>query len=167
MHSYSDINAGFCFCFCVFFPMRWFVFVFFRSCLSLVYCYLGRVLLGLFRKRNTPNRRYLCSFWELFRFRNERNIRLFYSRYQVNRIEGMQFTPNSNNTRSFGTFLAGNPTRPPAPVADTVVQSQVTSDSVSRSETYRSVLFQIEIPCILLFLNRNNNSQNIPKRMHP
>ena len=31
--------------------------------------------------------------------------------------------------------------------------SQVTSDSVSRSETCRSVLFQIEIPCILLFLN--------------
>ena len=28
----------------------------------------------------------------------------------------------------------------------------------------RSVLFEIEIPCILLFLNRNKNS---PKRMHP
>ena len=45
--------------------------------------------------------------------------------------------------------------------------SQVTSDSVSRSETCRSVLFEIEIPCILLFLNWNKNSQNSPKRMHP
>ena len=25
----------------------------------------------------------------------------------------------------------------------------------------------IEIPCLLLFLNRNRNSQNKPKRMHP
>ena len=30
-----------------------------------------------------------------------------------------------------------------------------------------SVLLEIEIPCILLFLNRNRNSQNGPKRMHP
>ena len=45
--------------------------------------------------------------------------------------------------------------------------SQITSDSVSRSETRRNVLFEIEIPCILLFLNRNKNSQNSPKRMHP
>ena len=27
--------------------------------------------------------------------------------------------------------------------------------------------FEIEIPCILLFLNRTKNSQNSPKRMHP
>ena len=47
------------------------------------------------------------------------------------------------------------------------ISSQVTSDSVSRSETCRSVLFEIESPCILLFLNRNTNSQNSPKRMHP
>ena len=45
--------------------------------------------------------------------------------------------------------------------------SQVTSDSVSRSETCRRVLFEIEIPCILLFLIRNKNSQNSPKRMRP
>ena len=45
--------------------------------------------------------------------------------------------------------------------------SQVTSDSVSRSETCRSVLYGIEIPGILLFLNRNKNSQNSPKIMHP
>ena len=31
----------------------------------------------------------------------------------------------------------------------------------------RSVLFEIEILCILLFLNRNKNIQNSPKRMHP
>ena len=42
-----------------------------------------------------------------------------------------------------------------------------TSDSVSRSETCRSVPFEIEIPFILLFLNLNKNSQNSPKRMHP
>ena len=30
-----------------------------------------------------------------------------------------------------------------------------------------SVLLEIEIPCILLFLNQNRNSQNSPKRMHP
>ena len=30
-----------------------------------------------------------------------------------------------------------------------------------------AVLFEIEIPCILLFLNRNKNSQNSPKRMQP
>ena len=40
-----------------------------------------------------------------------------------NRMEGMRFTRNRQNTRYFGKFLAGNPTRPPAPVAcaDTVV----------------------------------------------
>ena len=32
-------------------------------------------------------------------------------------MEGMRFTQNIQNTRSFGEFLAGNPTRPPAPVA--------------------------------------------------
>ena len=35
------------------------------------------------------------------------------------------------------------------------------------TQVRRSVLFEIEIPCILLFLNRNKNSQNIPKRVHP
>ena len=33
----------------------------------------------------------------------------------MNRMEGMQFTQNRQNTRSFGKFLAGNPTRHPAP----------------------------------------------------
>ena len=32
-------------------------------------------------------------------------------------MEGMRFTQNRQNTRSFGKFLAGNSTRPPAPVA--------------------------------------------------
>ena len=73
-------------------------------------------------------------------------------------MEGMRFTRNRQNTRSFGNFLAGNLRGCP---------SQVTSDSVSRSETCASVLFEIEIPCILLFLNRNENSQNSSKRMHP
>ena len=90
-------------------------------------------------------------------------------------MEGMRFTRNRQNTHSqFGEILAGNPMRPPMSVAcaDIVVpgrsgSSQVTSDSVSRSDTCRSVLFEIEIPCILLFLNWNNNRQNSPKRMHP
>ena len=35
----------------------------------------------------------------------------------MNRMEGMRFTRNRQNTRSFEKFLAGNPKRPPAPVA--------------------------------------------------
>ena len=31
----------------------------------------------------------------------------------------------------------------------------------------KSVLFEIEIPCILLFLTQNRNSWNSPKIMHP
>ena len=36
---------------------------------------------------------------------------------RMNRMEGMLLTQNRRNTRSFGKFLAGNPTWPPAPVA--------------------------------------------------
>ena len=36
---------------------------------------------------------------------------------RMNRMEGMPLTQNRQNTRSFGQFLAGNPTRPPASVA--------------------------------------------------
>ena len=86
-------------------------------------------------------------------------------------MEGMRFTQNRQNTRSFGKFLAGNPKLPPCSLTLKCVRryssSQVTSDSVSRSETCRSVLFEIDIPCILLLLNRNKNSQNSPKRMQP
>ena len=31
---------------------------------------------------------------------------------RMNRMEGIRFTRNTQNTRSFGKFLAGNPTRP-------------------------------------------------------
>ena len=86
---------------------------------------------------------------------------------RMNRMKGMRFTRNRQNTRSFGKFLAGNPTRPSTPVACVDRSSEVTPDSVSRSETGRSIVFEIEIPCILLILNRNKNSQNSPKRMHP
>ena len=90
---------------------------------------------------------------------------------RMKRMEAMRFTRNRQNTRSFGKFLAGNPTRPPCSLTLKCVRryssSQITSDSVSRSEPCRSVLFEIEIPYILLFLNRNKNSQNSPKRMHP
>ena len=36
--------------------------------------HVGRVLLGLFRNRNTQNRPVFVFFWELFRFWNKRNI---------------------------------------------------------------------------------------------
>ena len=32
----------------------------------------------------------------------------------MNKMEGMRFPRNGQNTRSFGKFLAGNPRRPPA-----------------------------------------------------
>ena len=35
---------------------------------------------------------------------------------RMNRMKGIRFTRNRQNTRSFGKFLAGNPTRPPARV---------------------------------------------------
>ena len=84
----------------------------------------------------------------------------------------IRFTRNTQNTRSFGNFFGGrNPTRPPAPVAWLPVgrcsSSQVTwAMSIPFSE-WMSVLLEIEIPCILSFLNRNRISQNSPKRMHP
>ena len=73
------------------------------------------VLLGLFRNRNTWNRRYLCSFGS-YSVRSAPESRM-------DRMEGIRFTRNRQNTRSFGKFLLGNHTRPPAPVAcaDTVV----------------------------------------------
>ena len=77
-------------------------------------------------------------------------------------MEGMRCT------RSFWEIFGGKAN--PAARAGRVRRyssSQATSDFVSRSETCMSVLFEIEIPCILLFLNRNKNSHNSPKRMHP
>ena len=44
---------------------------------------------------------------------------------RMNKMEGMRFTRNRQKTRSFGKFLAGNPTRPPAPVACAIVLSQL------------------------------------------
>ena len=34
---------------------------------------------------------------------------------KMNRMNGIQFTRNAQNTRSLGKILAGNPTRPPGP----------------------------------------------------
>ena len=42
---------------------------------------------------------------------------------RMNRLNGIRFTWNTQNKRSFGKFLAGNPTRPPAPVAWLPVRS--------------------------------------------
>ena len=84
-------------------------------------------------------------------------------------MEGMRFNRNRQHTRSFGKFLAGNPTRLPAPVAGIVVlrSPPIPFPDLKHVGARRSVLFEIEIPFILLFLNRNKNSQNSPKRMHP
>ena len=87
----------------------------------------------------------------------------------MNRMEGMRFTRKRQDIRSFGKFLAGNPTRPPAPVAGIVVLGSppIPFPDLKHVGASRNVLFETEIPCILLFLNRNKNSQNSPKRMHP
>ena len=83
-------------------------------------------------------------------------------------MEGMRFTRNRQNTCSFGKLFGGKSyAAARAGRVRRYSSSQVTFDSVSRSETRRSVLFEIEILCILLFLNQNKNSQNSPKRMHP
>ena len=84
-----------------------------------------------------------------------------------NPTAGLSSTVACFNIGSFGKFLAGNPTRPPAPVAWLPIvrrsSSQVTSDmNIPFSEWN-----ECSSPCILLFLNRNRNSQNSPKRMHP
>ena len=89
----------------------------------------------------------------------------------MKRMNGIRFTQNTHNTRSFGKFLAGNLTRRPAPVAWLPVgrrsSYQVTSAMSILFSQWMSVLLEIEIPCIMLFLNRNRISQNSPRRMHP
>ena len=108
-------------------------------------------------------------FWELFRFRNERNIIPFillpiaelteWKECGLLGIDRIRVLLDIFGGKSYAATRAGRVRR--------YSSSQVTSDSVSRSETCRSVLFQIEILCMLLFLNQNKNSQNSPKRMHP
>ena len=52
--------------------------------------------------------RYLCSVFGM----NGISFRSF----RMNRMKGIRFARKRQNTRSFGKFLAGNPTRPPARV---------------------------------------------------
>ena len=47
-------------------------------------------------------------------------------------MEGMWFTWNRQNTHSFGKLLAGNPTRPPAPVAELEIMEIATLKCVCR-----------------------------------
>ena len=76
-------------------------------------------------------------------------------------MEGTRFTRNrQTDTRSSGKCLAGNPTRPLAPVAAGFRLKRWNGNSDPKC---RSVLVEIEIPCILLLINRNKNSQNSPK----
>ena len=63
----------------------------------------------------------------------------------IEHVEGMRFTRNRQNTRSFGKFLAGNPARPLcSPTLKCLRRyssSLVTSDSVSRSELHVEAFF--------------------------
>ena len=71
--------------------------------------------------------------------------------------------------RSFGKFLAGNPTRPPAPVSWLPVGRRSSSQGPRHEQSVFRMnerSFEIEIPCILLFLKRNRNSQDSPKRIN-
>ena len=86
----------------------------------------------------------------------------------MNRMEGMRFTLNRQNTRSFGNFLAGDATRPPAPVACADIVVLRSPPIPLPNLKHVTVPFEIEsIVCILLFLNQNKNSQNSPKRIYP
>ena len=81
-------------------------------------------------------------------------------------MEGMRFTRNTQNTlyAFFGNIFGGK-------------SYAATDVVVLRSHPIRfpdlkhvgAFFFEIEITCILdlLFLNRNKNSRNSPKRMHP
>ena len=71
-------------------------------------------------------------------------------------MEGIRFTQNRQNTRSFGNFLAGNPTRL-LTRADIVVFGSSPS-WVFPFQILGTFFFKIEIPLILLFLNQNKNS---------
>ena len=69
----------------------------------------------------------------------------------------MRFTRNRLNSRSFAKVLEGNPTRPLGRTGR-YSSSQVTSAMDIPFTDFGSVLFEIEIPCMLLFINRNKNS---------
>ena len=68
--------------------------------------------------KNTRKRRYSCSFGS-YSFSEWTEYHSVYSApdSRMNRMNRIRFTRNTQNTRSFGKVLAGNPTRPPAPVA--------------------------------------------------
>ena len=86
---------------------------------------------------------------------------------RMNGMNGIRFTRNTQNTRSFGKFLPGNTTWPPAPVVGLQdgrrSSSLVTSALSIPFSEWMSVLLEIETPCILLLLNQKMYSQN----MHP
>ena len=69
----------------------------------------------------------------------------------MNRIEGMWFTRNRQNMRSFVKFWAAARARRHG-------SSQVTSAMGIPFLDFRGVVFEIGILSILLFLDRNENS---------
>ena len=84
---------------------------------------------------------------------------------------GIRFTWNTQNTRFFGKFLAGKPTRPPAPIAWLPVgrrsRSQVTSAMTEYSVFRTNERFFFgnwnSVYSVQFFLNRNKNSRIVPK----
>ena len=65
---------------------------------------------------------------------------------------GMRFTWNRQNMRSFWEMFGGK--------SDAAARARRHSSSqvTSAMGDFRSILIEIEIPCTLLFLNRNKNS---------
>ena len=113
--------------------------------------------MGLFWIRNTRNRRYLCCFGSYSVFgMNGISFRSFCSRKQ-NGQNGRDAV-YSEQTDLHG--LLGNFWRKILHSS-----SQVTSDSVSRSETNRRALFENFFACILLFLNRKRIARIAPIKM--
>ena len=117
--------------------------------------------------RNTWNRRYLCSFGSYSVF-GMNGISVHAAPYnRMNRMKGMRFTRNRQNTRSFGKFLAeilrGRPRRSRLAMFD---DTQVAYADIV-------VLRSPPIPFTDLkhvgafFSKLNKNSQNSPERMHP
>ena len=73
---------------------------------------------------------------------------------RMNRMEGMRFTLNTQNTRSFGKILAGNPSRPLSPIAPGRHGSSQVTSAMGIPFPDQGAFFSK----LKLFLNRNKNS---------
>ena len=103
--------------------------------------------------------RYLCSFGSYSVFgMNGISFRSFCSRQQSGQNERNTVYSEKTEYAFFWEIFGGKSYA----AADIVVVLRSPPPWVFRFQ--KNVLFEIEIPCILLFLNWNKNS---PKRMHP